>query len=240
MLNGTRSNGAGAAIPAADSHDIAWDALPPAVTSLLKGPIDPALVSRREGRGGMEVEYIEGSVAIAEANRIFGHGGWGHDLAGDIELREIGTVQPGTGDRAISRAYCAPVRVTVVGAPARVDIGFCAVQSETAEGHEAAIKGAVTDGIRRALRTFGDRFGLSLRCAPPPESPQADDATGELLRSALVRLCSMQGYGEEQVREAVRTETGTDLGQVSCSDLAALIDGAAAKLAAASDRDPLP
>ncbi|MDD9995772.1 MAG: Rad52/Rad22 family DNA repair protein, partial [Dehalococcoidia bacterium] len=102
MLNGTRRNGsvngaskngangvhAGAAI--AGDHDLlGWDALPPAVTAELSRPIDPALVSQRRGRGGKTFSYIEGHVAISEANRIFGFGGWGYEVSGEIVLREI-------------------------------------------------------------------------------------------------------------------------------------------------------
>ena len=37
---------------------------------------------------------------------------------------------------------------------------------ETADGHETALKGAVTDGLKRALRSFGDRFGNGLSRGP--------------------------------------------------------------------------
>ena len=86
-----------------DNHDLGWDALPPAVTTELERPIDPALVSHRRGRGGKTFSYIEGHVAIAEANRVFGFGGWGYELAGEVTLREIETV-----DREHRRGYADP------------------------------------------------------------------------------------------------------------------------------------
>ncbi len=170
MLNGTRrngsvngaakngTNGAGAA-SAVDPDLLGWDALPPAVTSELARPLDSALVSQRRGRGGKTFSYIEGHVAIAQANSIFGFGGWGYELAGEVTLREIENVDRGTGEVTRTPAYSAPVRVTVPGAPPRTDIGFHAVSDETADGHETALKGAITDGMKRALRSFGDRFG---------------------------------------------------------------------------------
>ena len=157
-------------------HDLLWDGLPPAVTGALGQPLDPALVSQRKGRAGRTFSYIEGHVAISEANRVFGFGGWGYELVADVTLREIENVDPHTGEVKLIRAYSAPVRVTVPGAPPRTDVGYHAVTEETADGHETALKGAVTDGLKRALRSFGDRFGNGLSrdrqaagAAPHPE-----------------------------------------------------------------------
>ena len=165
MLNGNSRNGAGGGDTgdgAEGAIDLGWDALPPAVTRELSRSLDPALISQRRARGGMTFSYIEGHVAIAEANRVFGFGGWGYELAGEVTLREIETVDPATGEVRCTRAYSAPVRVTVPGAPPRTDVGFHAVADESADGHETAIKGAVTDGMKRALRSFGDRLGNGL------------------------------------------------------------------------------
>ena len=161
--------------PVAAGHDLLWDGLPPAVTAALGQPIDPALVSQRPGRAGRTVYYVEGHVAIAEANRVFGFGGWGYELVADVTLREIENVNPLTGEVRRIRAYSSPVRVTIPGAPPRTDVGFHAVTEDTADGHETALKGAVTDGLKRALRSFGDRFGNGLygdqqpASAPRPE-----------------------------------------------------------------------
>ena len=147
-------------------HDFLWDGLSPAVTSALAQPLDPDLVSKRRGRAGRTFSYIEGHVAISEANRVFGYGGWGYELLADVTLREIANVDPDTGEVKLIRAYSAPVRVTVPGAPPRTDVGFHAVTEETPDGHETALKGAVTDGLKRALRSFGDRFGNGLYGEP--------------------------------------------------------------------------
>ena len=146
--------------------DLLWSSIPPAVISELDTPIDPALVSQRKGRGGKKFSYIEGHTVIDEANRVFGYGGWGYDVVGDVTLREIDNVDTETGEVRRIRAYAANVRVTVPGAPPRSDIGFHAVVEDNADGHETAIKGAVTDGLKRALRTFGARFGNALYGEP--------------------------------------------------------------------------
>ena len=84
------------------------------------------------------------------------------ELVGDVTLRQIETVDTQTGEVKVTSAYSAPVRVTVAGALPRTDIGFHAVAEDNAEGHDTAIKGSVTDGMKRALRSFGVQFGNGL------------------------------------------------------------------------------
>jgi len=144
-----------------------WDALAPRVTEALAQPLDPQLVSQRKGRGGRMFDYVEGHTAIDQANRIFGFGGWGFELVGDVTLRRIEQADPRTGEVTGSDAYSAVVKVTVPGAPGRTDVGFQPVTDDSPEGHETAYKGAVTDALKRALRSFGDRFGNGLYGDPP-------------------------------------------------------------------------
>ena len=146
-----------AAIPT--EHELLWDSLPPVVAQKLDQPLDSSLVSQRKGRGGRTFDYLEGHVVIAQANAIFGFGGWGYDLVGDVTLRRIETVDTQTGEMTVSQAYSAPVRVTVAGALPRTDIGVHPVTEDNLDGHDTAIKGAVTDGMKRAFRSFGVQFG---------------------------------------------------------------------------------
>ena len=143
-------------------HELLWDGLSPAVTKALGQPLDPALVSQRRGRAGRTYDYLEGHVVIEQANNIFARGGWGYDIVGGVTLREIETVDPKTGEVKRGQAYSAKVKINVPGAPSRTDVGFHAVAEENVEGHETAYKGAVTDALKRALRSFGDQFGNGL------------------------------------------------------------------------------
>ena len=146
-------NGNGRHPDAADSipaHDLLWDSLPASVTDKLAQPMDASLVSQRKGRGNRSFSYVEGRTVIDQANRIFGFGGWGHEVVGDVTLRDLDQVNPQTGEVKRIRAYSATVKVTVPGVPARTDVGFQPVSEETAEGHETAFKGAVTDALKRA------------------------------------------------------------------------------------------
>ena len=118
-----------------------------------------------------------------------------------------------TGQVHRSCSYAAAVRVTVPGAQPRTDVGFHTVADDTAEGHETAYKGAVTDGLKRGLRSFGSRFGNAL---------YGDGVAEELapsLRRALLDLGVAQGYDEAQMRAAVRARTGKGLDELPASEL---------------------
>ena len=173
-------------------HDLLWDGSGtgsrPSSRSALGQPLDPALVSQRKGRAGRTFDYLEGHVVIDQANRVFGYGGWGMELVGDVTLRQIETVDTQTGEVKVTSAYSAPVRVTVAGALPRTDIGFHAVTpTTTAEGHDTAIKGA-GDGWHEAgapqlrgpvrKRLYGDQqpVGGSPRPERVPVQPTGSPA----------------------------------------------------------------
>ena len=231
-------------------HELLWDGLAPAVTNALAQPLDPSLVSQRKGRGGRVFDYLEGHVVIDQANRIFGFGGWGYELVGDVTLRRIETVDSQTGEVKVSLAYSAPVRVTVAGALPRTDIGVHPVTEDTIDGHDTALKGAVTDGMKRAFRSFGPQFGNSLygdqsstnapaqpQRVPAQASSPVRQAQGERndsqvknLRKCLMELCVKQGFDEEQVQAAIQRQTGKDIDDLTVDELGSLIEAAANKL----------
>ncbi len=225
-LNGRR-NGAsanGVHPEPVTERDLLWESLPTAVTTKLAEPLDEGLVSQRKGRGNRSYAYLEGRTAIDQANRVFGHGGWGYELVAPVELREGESVDPRTGEAKPWRAYTATVRVTVPGSPSRTDVGFQAVADETVEGHETAHKGVVTNALKRALRSYGDQFGNSL---------YGDGATGDVapsLRKTLVDLGNCRGFDEAKVRSAVRERTGRDLDDLPVAALTPLVEAAARKL----------
>ena len=234
-------------------HELLWDGLTPAVTQALSQPLDSVLVSQRKGRGGRVFDYLEGHVVIDQANRIFGFGSWGYELVGDVTLRRIESVDAKTGEVTVSQAYSAPVRVTVAGALPRTDIGFHPVAEDTVDGHDTAIKGSVTDGMKRAFRTFGVQFGNALYGdqqqavnAPKPErapvqapangrsakaQPKGrNDSQTETLRRRLMELAGEQGFDEKQVRAAVQRQTGKDLDDLTADEVGNLVGAAADKL----------
>ena len=236
-------------------HELLWDGLLPAVTQALSQPIDPALVSQRKGRGGRVFDYLEGHVVIAQANDIFGYGGWGYELVGDVTLRRIETVDAQTGEVTVSQGYSAPVRVTVAGALPRTDLGVHPVAEDTLDGHDTAMKGAVTDGMKRAFRSFGVQFGNSFYgdqstpngSAQPQRVPVQAQSNGragqsqaqpkgraesqdEMLRRRLFEIAAEQGLDEDQVRTAVVDRTGKGIDDLAAAELGPLVEAAANKL----------
>ncbi len=240
-------------------HELLWDGLSPAVTQALGQPLDPELVSQRKGRAGKFYDYLEGHLVIEQANRIFGYGGWGYELVGDVTLRQVETVDTHTGEVKVASAYSAPVRVTVAGALPRTDLGVHPVAEDTQDGHDTAMKGAVTDGLKRAFRSFGVQFGNGfygdqpqVGNAPQPQrvpaqsqprtgngangnsgQNQANDraeAQAEKLRRRLFEIAAEQGLDEDQVRTAVVDRTGKSIDDLDGTELGPLVEAAANKL----------
>ncbi|GAB5506747.1 MAG: hypothetical protein Rhirs2KO_19100 [Rhizobiaceae bacterium] len=122
---------------------------------------------------GTTICYLEGNHVIAEANRIFGYDGWDRET---VEAKCVYTKQ--IGDR-YSAAYVTRVRITVTtGSHRIVREGAGAGEATTdspGSAHERASKAAETDATKRALVTFGNRFGLSLygqRLHSAPQKPK--------------------------------------------------------------------
>ena len=142
--------------------------LSPEQTAALAAPLNRANVQTRS-QAGRSFNYLEGWVAIREANRIFGFDGWQRET---IELRCVSESQrpigreqkPGWGV-----TYIARVRIRL-GSQGNGDHFLVREGSGAGHGidvdlglaHESALKEAETDAMKRALMTFGNPFGLAL------------------------------------------------------------------------------
>ena len=124
--------------------DMSTIMLDEAAKQALAAPLDLNNVKQREGARGRKLDYISGEHAIAEANRIFGFDGWSCETVHMECVKE----QPIT--------YIARVRIRA-GGVTREGWG-----GDNGNDHENAVKSAETDAIKRALRTFGNQFGLPL------------------------------------------------------------------------------
>jgi DNA repair and recombination protein RAD52 len=132
-----------------------------AASAELSRKLDPAHV-RPAKSFGPKGDYIEGWHAMAEANRIFGFEGWSYTVPECTCVyqgaRDIGKdKKPGFGV-----TYTAKVAVVVDGV-VREDFGAGhGYDVDCGLAHESAIKEAITDALKRALRSFGNPFGLAL------------------------------------------------------------------------------
>lgn len=173
-----------------------------AATADLTKKLNPAHVKGRK-QGGGQVQYIEGWLAIAEANRIFGFGAWSRET---VDLRQLG--EPREVDGKMRVEYLARVRITVWldgSAPvARDGCGFGqGIDRDVGQAHESALKEAETDAMKRALMTFGNPFGLALydksRENVGVDAPTPQEAVAEI--NACASLSALQSTFARLYRE---------------------------------------
>jgi DNA recombination protein Rad52 len=170
-------------------------AVEPDVLEALAEPLDAARVKMVEARGGRKQPYLETWDVKAAANRIFGYDGWGYT---PTELRCIGEERfQKDGKDGCRVGYIAVVFVEIDGFIEKADVGY---GDATEYGgsmitcHELAAKEAVSDGLKRALTSLGDQFGLALynkasgfhTASQPAQKPRPVDQS--LVRDAVARL----------------------------------------------------
>ena len=124
--------------------------------------LDSSRIKNRS-KGNINLSYLEAFDVLETANRIFGYGNWSYAIT---SLEEVS--QETNSNQNIIIAYRAVVNVTVNDLShnkhiSREDVGFGSGIAKTlADAHEGAAKEAVTDAIKRAMRSFGNQFGNSL------------------------------------------------------------------------------
>jgi len=226
------------------------------VVAALRQPLDPALVATRKGGAGLTLSYLEGHTVIDEANAIFGFGGWGFELLGEPAFHHYGESENQRGEQVLIAGYTAVVRVTVVGAPVRTDVGFSPLHGAKADHHDMAIKGAVTDGLKRALRSFGDRFGNGLYGQPPapsarpparttvrvaaatPAAPADNAERSGLVAEVRARFTAM-ALTSERVATTLQARFGKSMvSELTLDELRELVARLDAKAPAANDDGP--
>jgi DNA recombination protein Rad52 len=130
---------------------------------------------------GKHGDYLQGWFVISEANRIFGHGGWSYRVT-SLSATNAAWDTDRKGKPQFKAGYLAIVCVTVDGVT-REDVGHGQGHMPTeGDAHDSAMKEAVTDALKRALRSFGWPFGLALydksgaHIADPEELARAERA----------------------------------------------------------------
>ncbi|XP_027823839.1 DNA repair protein RAD52 homolog isoform X4 [Ovis aries] len=105
--------------------------------------------------GGQKVCYIEGHRVINLANEMFGYNGWAHS----ITQQNVDFVDLNNGKFYVG--VCAFVRVQLKDGSYHEDVGYGVSEGlkSKALSLEKARKEAVTDGLKRALRSFGNALG---------------------------------------------------------------------------------
>lgn len=120
----------------------------------LQKPLDPKFIKPApQGKYG---EYVDAWHIIMEANRIFGFDGWSYSVD-SVKLTNA------TADDGKHRVGYMAIVTVIVGEQRKGDIGHGqGFGKSEGDAHDSAVKEAVTDALKRALRTFGNPFGLAL------------------------------------------------------------------------------
>lgn len=130
------------------------------ITPELQKPLDPAAI--KPPAPGKYGEYVDGYHVITEANRIFGFDGWSYEVT-RLEQTHGAVFELAKGPQYRCSWMCT-VRVSVGGVVregAAVGMGSGKPEN-TGDVIESAVKEAETDALKRALRSFGNTFGLAL------------------------------------------------------------------------------
>lgn len=118
-----------------------------------------AEISTRKGPGGAKLSYMGGDIITKTLNEAFGYDGW------CLEVKNTTREESTKDDQGRHHvAYIATVRITHKRSGVfREDCGAGdAIDRCLANATGNALKGAVTDAMKRAARHFGEKLGNSL------------------------------------------------------------------------------
>ena len=137
--------------------------LTPEQITALDAPLDPKRISQRRDKG-IALDYLETYDIIDAANRIFGYDGWGYRL---LRLEQVASgTYTSDGKEKPWALFEAEVEAWIVDELPfcyRRDVGHgIARPADSVDTLEMQRKGAVSDALKRALRSFGNQFGNSL------------------------------------------------------------------------------
>ncbi|RXN16649.1 DNA repair RAD52 -like protein [Labeo rohita] len=126
-----------------------------AVQNALRQKLGPEYISTRQAGGGQKVCYIEGHRVISLANEMFGYNGWSHS----ISQQNVDFVDLINGKFYVG--VSAFVKVQLKDGSYHEDVGYGVSEGlkSKALSLEKARKEAVTDGLKRALKCFGNALG---------------------------------------------------------------------------------
>ncbi|XP_077196119.1 DNA repair protein RAD52 homolog isoform X1 [Paroedura picta] len=126
-----------------------------AIQAALRQRLGPEYISSRQAGGGQKVCYIEGHRVVSLANEMFGYNGWAHS----VTQQNVDFVDLNNGRFYVG--VCAFVKVQLKDGSYHEDVGYGVSEGlkSKALSLEKARKEAVTDGLKRALKCFGNALG---------------------------------------------------------------------------------
>ncbi|KAL8711549.1 MAG: hypothetical protein Q9220_003959 [cf. Caloplaca sp. 1 TL-2023] len=127
------------------------------LSSRLEKQLGPEYISTRPGASGQKVPYLAADKCINLANEVFGFNGW----SSGIQQIQIDFVDESQSTGKVSLGLSVIVRVTLRDGTYHEDIGYGHIENckGKAAAFEKAKKEGTTDGLKRALRNFGNILG---------------------------------------------------------------------------------
>lgn len=195
-----------------------WDNIKPELQKKLN---PDAVKPPPKGKFG---NYVDGYHVISEANRIFGEDGWSYEITRLEKVSEQTVELKGNNGQPYEQfrvGYLCTVKVYINGASFKegsaVGSGVGSPLS-VADHHESAVKEAETDALKRALRTYGNTFGLALYDkthahvgVDAPDTPPFDSAAArDRIKGMIERAPSLPRLTEIKKDEANTLNILTD------------------------------
>ncbi|KAK1228850.1 DNA repair protein rad52 [Marasmius sp. AFHP31] len=132
-----------------------------ALQAKLNQKLGPEYISTRPGPGGgPKLIYAEGWKVINLANEVFGFNGW----SSSITSLTTDFIDTNEETKRVNVGVTAIVRVTLRDGVFHEDVGYGMVENQKSKGAalDKCRKEAVTDGLKRSLRNFGNLLGNCL------------------------------------------------------------------------------
>ncbi|KAI6781671.1 Sts1 protein [Emericellopsis cladophorae] len=127
------------------------------IASKLDKQLGPEYISARAGPGGQRVHYLTAEKCITLANEVFGFNGW----SSSIQNIQVDFADENPQTARVSIGLSVIVRITLRDGTYHEDIGYGSIENAKgkAMAFEKAKKEGTTDGLKRALRSFGNVLG---------------------------------------------------------------------------------
>lgn len=125
--------------------------------SRLEKQLGPEYISARAGPGGQKIHYLAAEKVVQLANEVFGFNGWSSQI---MEIA-VDFVDENPQTYKVSLGLSVTVRVTLRDGTFHEDIGYGHIENckGKAAAFEKAKKEGTTDGLKRALKNFGNVLG---------------------------------------------------------------------------------
>ena len=169
-------------------------------------------------KGNINLSYLESFDIIDTANLIFGYGNWSYLIS---KLEQVSQEQNHNQNFVV--CYKAVVKLLVKDenhskSIFRQDVGFGSGVAKTLnDAHENAGKEAVTDALKRAMRSFGNQFGNSLydksRNQNQDSSYQANQNQNYNQRPPQNNQQQQQPYQNQTIQQQVQNPNSRNVNQ---------------------------